>query len=56
MIYRNKKVEFWRGYYEWFGSKFEYEGLNKVLENIESSTIVLYSQAGKLKIAGLSNL
>jgi|694.fasta_scaffold00773_19 hypothetical protein len=56
LIYRNKKVEFSTQFYGWFASKFDYEGLDKILGKIESSTLVLYSQAGKLKIAGISDL
>lgn len=56
LIFHNKKVEFSNDYYQWFASKFDYEGLDKVLEAIPSSAVILYSQAERLKIAGLSDL
>jgi hypothetical protein len=56
LIFHNKKVAFSNDYYQWFASKFDYEGLDKVLEAIRSSAIVLYSQSERLKIAGLSDL
>lgn len=56
MIHHNKQVDFSTEFYDWFASKFEYEGLNRLLSSIKSSTVVLYSQSGKLKIAGISDL
>ena len=56
LIYHNRQVDFSTEFYPWFASKFDYEGLDKLLDNVESSTLVLYSQSEKLKIAGISDL
>ena len=56
LIYHNRQVDFSTEFYTWFASKFDYEGLDKLLDNVESSTVVLYSQSEKLKIAGISDL
>lgn len=49
-MYKQSKV-IWSEFSAWVGSKFEYEGLEKVLTEIDSSGILFYSKGGKLKIA-----